>query len=81
MEKEGRELSRVEPEEAGLDRGLPLSVSEKGEELVLWLCLQPSCTIGKTRWGTQQEMQYTVIRIDWHKEAYLLDESLPVKVE
>ena len=31
----GRELSRVEPEEAGLDRGLPLSVSEKGEELVL----------------------------------------------
>lgn len=36
MEKEGREeLSRVEPEEAGLDRGLPFSVSEKGEELVL----------------------------------------------
>ena len=30
MEKEGREeLIRVEPDEAGLDRCLPLSVSEK----------------------------------------------------
>lgn len=36
MEKEGREeLSRVEPKEVELDRGLPLSVPEKGEELVL----------------------------------------------
>ena len=77
MEKEGREeLIRVEPEEAGLDRCLPLSVSEK---VTIWfsdsvfnLVLPLVNKVGNSRNAVYSG-------IDWQKGAYLLEESLSVK--